>query len=209
MPRRLSRILALASVLLPAAVTAGPLPGLIAAGPASGGYPGVDLFMPLLGHWDYSYRFYTADGKVREEGAGTWDFSWILGGRSIQDVQTFRSADGKLQEFGTTLRIPRPDASRIRVQVPRVFGGGDSLPVLIDGRRFDVPAASDGSYALVTDPSDGAGDLRIRICGDRGAGAARFRDWRPSAWPLARRVLTESRDRALPVVHELRRGTSR
>jgi hypothetical protein len=124
-------------------------------------------------------------------------------------VCTVRDGVATVAAYSRDLRIPRPDASRIRVQVPRVFGGGDSLPVLIDGRRFDVPAASDGSYALVTDPSDGAGDLRIRICGDRGAGAARFRDWRPSAWPLARRVLTESRDRALPVVHELRRGTSR
>jgi len=111
MPRRVSTTLTVTCAFLPAMVMAGPLPGLIAAGPAGGGYPGMDLFAPLLGHWDYRYRFYTEPGKVREEGTGTWDFSWILGGRAIQDVQTFRTADGKLQESGTTLRIPRSDGS--------------------------------------------------------------------------------------------------
>jgi hypothetical protein len=120
-------------------------------------------------------------------------------------VCTVRGGVAAVAVYSRDLRIPRPRASTIRLQVPRVFGGSDPLPIAVDGRRYDVPAASDGGYALVTDPSDAAGELRVRICGGGEAGAARFRDWRPTAWPLARRMLTESRDRALPVVHALRR----
>jgi len=98
--------LLLCGALLPATALSGPLPGLLAEGPDPSQAAGLTLFVPLLGHWDYSYRFFDASGKVREQGTGTWDFTWILGGRSIQDTQSFHTADGRLSELGTTLRIP-------------------------------------------------------------------------------------------------------
>lgn len=95
--------------LSPVTAFCGPLPGLLAAGPEPARARALSLFAPLMGHWDYSYRFYDVAGKVTEQGTGTWDFTWILAGRSVQDVQTFRTADGRLSEFGTTLRIPLGD----------------------------------------------------------------------------------------------------
>jgi hypothetical protein len=91
--------------------------------------------------------------------------------------------------------------------VPPIFGGRDPLPIVVDGRRYDVPAATGGGYGFAAESDAAADDLRVRILGGGGGGAeaARFRDWRPSAWPLTRRVLTESRDRALPAVRALRR----
>jgi hypothetical protein len=96
----------LCCALLSAAAGAGPLPDLLAASPDPARAAELTLFAPLLGHWEYSYRFHDVSGRVTEQGTGTWDFSWVLQGRSIQDVQTFHSADGRLSEFGTTLRIP-------------------------------------------------------------------------------------------------------
>lgn len=96
----------LCCALSPVTALAGPLPGLLADGPEPARGSELMLFAPLLGHWDYSYRFLDAGGKLQERGTGTWDFSWVLQGRSMQDVQTFRTADGRLSEFGTTLRIP-------------------------------------------------------------------------------------------------------
>ena len=105
--RRLEAATALLCCVLPmTAAHPGPLPELLADAPDPARAAELSLFAPLLGHWDYSYRFFDADGKVREQGTGTWGFSWILQGRSMQDVQTFRTADGRLSEFGTTLRIP-------------------------------------------------------------------------------------------------------
>ena len=43
-------------------------------------------------------------------------------------------------------------------------------------------------------------DLRIRIEAPGHVAPATVRDWRPRAWPLARRAMTEARDRALPLV---------
>jgi len=107
--------------------------------------------------------------------------------------------------YSRDLRIPRPRASSIRIEVPPIFGGTDPLPIVLNGRRYDVPTATSGGYSFMADSDDAADELRVRICGGGGACAASFRDWRPSAWPLTRRVLTESRDRALPIVRALRR----
>ena len=157
MPLRLNRGALLAGLLSTTAVMAGPLPGLIATGPASAGYPGVDLFAPLLGHWDYRYRFYTAGGNVREEGTGTWDFSWILSGRSMQDVQTFRTTAGKLQEFGTTLRIPQPDGDwrviwdgTLRGNLCEFRAGRDAEGIVMDGACNGDPTPERWMFRQIT-----------------------------------------------------------
>jgi hypothetical protein len=103
--------LVLAAGLAPAAAAPDSLPGLFATSPMPGGAERLSLFAPLLGHWRYDYRFRDAGGHVIEQGTGTWDFAWIVNGRSMQDVQTFRTAAGALSEFGTTLRVPQPDGS--------------------------------------------------------------------------------------------------
>ena len=122
-------------------------------------------------------------------------------------VCTVRDGVPTVAVYSRDLRIPRPSGSRVRVEVPPIFGGRDPLPIVVDGRRYDVPAATGGGYGFAAESDAAADDLRVRILGGGGGGAeaARFRDWRPSAWPLTRRVLTESRDRALPAVRALRR----
>ncbi len=133
--------------MLPATVLAGPLPGLLATAPDPGRAAQLALFAPLLGHWDYSYRFHDASGKVTEQGVGTWDFTWILAGRSIQDVQSFRNTDGKLSELGTTLRIPQ-DGGRwlaiwdgpMRGNTCKLIAREDATGIVMDGRCNDDPA---------------------------------------------------------------------
>lgn len=157
MSLRLNRGALLVGLLSPTAIMAGPLPSLIAAGPANAGYPGVDLFAPLLGHWDYRYRFYSTDGNVREEGMGTWDFSWILGGHSIQDVQTFRTTEGRLAEFGTTLRIPLPDGSwravwdgALRGNLCELRARPDPEGIVMDGTCNDDPTPERWMFRQIT-----------------------------------------------------------
>jgi hypothetical protein len=119
---------------------------------------------------------------------------------------TVRDGVATVVLYSRDLCIPRPPSSSLRVDVPRVFGATDALRLVVDGRSYDVPPEADGRFTLAAAPSEAVGDLRIRICGDPpDTGPVRFRDWRPSTWPLTRRVLTESRDRALPLMGALRR----
>lgn len=140
MPRRETAVALLCALLWPVAALAGPLPDLQADAPDPARAPQLSLFAPLMGHWDYSYRFFDAGGRMKEQGTGTWDFTWILAGRSVQDVQTFRTADGHLSELGTTLRIPLGDGrwkaiwdGPLRGNTCVLIAKPDPLGIIMDG----------------------------------------------------------------------------
>jgi hypothetical protein len=152
---------------------------------------------------DALHAVHAAVARAAEIGDVRWGSLASITRRNA--VCTVRAGVATVGVYSRDLRIPRPRASTIRVEVPPIFGGSDPLPIVVDGRRYDVPAAIRGGYSFMADSDDAAAELRVRICGGGGADAGRFRDWRPSTWPLTRRVLTESRDRALPVVRALRR----
>jgi hypothetical protein len=59
------------------------------------------LFGQFVGSWDIDSTWYDPGGSSRK-GTGEWHFTWILGGRGIQDV-LFASGTPSHQ-FGTTLR---------------------------------------------------------------------------------------------------------
>jgi hypothetical protein len=102
--------------------------------------------------------------------------------------------------YGRNVRLPRPAATSVRVEVPRVFGAGGLMRLVVDGDSHDVQVDADGraSLTLATLPPGHA--LRIQISAPGHVAAATAGNWRPRAWPVARRVLTEARDRALPLV---------
>ena len=77
----------------------------------------------------------------------------------------------------------------------------------MDGERHDVQVGSDGRASVTLANPPTGNELRIQISAPDQVAAATIRDWRPRAWPLARRAMTETRDRTLPLVRELR-GTS-
>ncbi|MFI4967569.1 MAG: hypothetical protein ACHQAU_02485 [Gammaproteobacteria bacterium] len=147
MSLRLIPPFAIACMLLSATTMAGTLPELLATSPEPARATELGLFTPLLGHWDYTYRFHGAAGEVTEQGTGTWDFTWILAGRSIQDVQSFRTTDGRLNELGTTLRIPQEHGTwraiwdgPMRGNVCELIAKADAMGIVMDGRCNDDPA---------------------------------------------------------------------
>lgn len=102
--------------------------------------------------------------------------------------------------YARDVRLPRPAATRVRVEVPRVFGAGDLLRFVVDGENHDASVDDDGRASVTLDDLPPGRDLGIQISAPAPLAASTAGDWRPRAWPLARRVLTEARDRALPVV---------
>ncbi len=152
---------------------------------------------------DALHPFHAAVARAREIGDVRWGSLASITRKNA--VCAVHDGVATVAVYSRDLRIPRPRASSIRIEVPPIFGGRNPLPIVVDGRRYDVPAACNGSYTVVTDSGDAADELRIRICGGGDTGEARFRDWRPRAWPLARRALTESRDRLQPLVPDRRR----
>jgi len=107
--------------------------------------------------------------------------------------------------YSRDLRIPRPRASVVRIEVPRMFGGHDRLRLVVDGKSHDVPADADGRFSRAFAARRGAPILHVRISARAGVAQATVLDWLPGPWPLVRRALTESRDRALPLLDDLRR----
>ncbi|HXD70166.1 MAG TPA: hypothetical protein VN615_09915 [Gaiellales bacterium] len=112
-----------------------------------------------------------------------------------------RQGDGEatVTVYSRDVRLPRPAGRRVRVEIPRRFGDSGPVQVTVDDdvRRVD-PAANGGVVAAF--PQNGRGDLRIRIDPPGSPAPATLADWRPRAWPLARRAMTEARDRALPLL---------
>ena len=102
-------------------------------------------------------------------------------------------------------------AETIGIEIPWTFGAAGSLRVLVDGMPHDVGLGPHGGGSLALANAVG-GDLHVRIDPPGPLPAATPREWRPRAWPLARRAMTEARDRALPRIAgpaEPRAGQSR
>lgn len=74
---------------------------LAASGPYSDLAEKLMLYGQFVGSWDIEVTWYDLDGSSRV-GKGEWHFSWILGGRGIQDVLFAQGAPP--DHFGTTLR---------------------------------------------------------------------------------------------------------
>jgi hypothetical protein len=107
--------------------------------------------------------------------------------------------------YSRDLHLPALRATAVRIEVPRIFGKGGPLNLVVNGVGRIAEADGHGRFSLeVVVPPDVPG-LHVRIVGPDGAAAPAARDWLPRAWPLARRTLTESRDRALPLVAGLGR----
>jgi hypothetical protein len=78
---------------------------LAAPGPNSGDTDTAMMYRPLIGSWDIAARWFTPGGGVKEA-RGEWHFTWILGGRGVQDV--LFQAGSTPDQFGTTLRCYDP-----------------------------------------------------------------------------------------------------
>jgi hypothetical protein len=118
-----------------------------------------------------------------------------------------RVTDGvaSVTPYSRDLRVRRPAAPAIEIEIPRTFGARDVLRISVDGMPRDVRLRAHGSGTVfVADPAT-HGQLRIRFHAPSDVAPATLRDWRPRAWPVARRAMTEVRDRTLPLVHTLGR----
>jgi hypothetical protein len=110
-----------------------------------------------------------------------------------------------VRPYSRDVRVRRPPTEALRIAIPRIFGAGESVRVVVDGTTHNLQTRPDGA-ASVTIANVPVGDeLRIRIDAPGPVAHATIRHWRPSAWPLARRAMTEARDRVLPRVRDLRR----
>jgi hypothetical protein len=60
------------------------------------------LFDQLIGTWDVRYENFDKDGKVRRD-RGQVRYSWILGGKALQEIWSSASESADSQPFGTTI----------------------------------------------------------------------------------------------------------
>lgn len=99
--------------------------------------PELDLFGPLIGHWDFEY----VDGHgtpAERHVPGEWIFSRVLAGTAVQDVFICPSrahweiAPQADAEYGTTLRIYNPVS-----RAWDVFYGCTGAAVHLEARRED------------------------------------------------------------------------
>jgi hypothetical protein len=150
--------------------------------------------------------FHTAVDRVAELGGAHWQSLASIAGSNAVVRESGETAT--ITVYSRDARIRRPNASLVRVEIPRIFGHTERLQLVVD----DVPHELDldaGAAEITFENAPTGGDLRIRLeapCATYAgrAGAA----WRPKAWPLARRAISEARDRALPLVHQARRPTA-
>jgi hypothetical protein len=139
---------------------------------------------------------------VAARAAPLGDISW----RSLASITrrnaVWSESDGAVtvRLYSRDLRLPGLRAEAVRIEVPRIFGGGGPPRLVVNGVSQNVQSDGHGRFSLEVAVRPEAPDLHVRIATPRSAPAPARRDWLPGAWPLARRALTESRDRALPLV---------
>ncbi|MGZ4264268.1 MAG: hypothetical protein ACXVHB_12005 [Solirubrobacteraceae bacterium] len=146
--------------------------------------------------------FQAAAARAAELG----DVRWMSLGSIAATNALCHEQDGvaTVRVYSRDLRLPRPAAGIVRVEVPRVFGADQRVRMLVDGEGHDVEAGPDGSGSATFTNVSTSGELRVQIAAPGSAAAATIHDWRPRAWPLVRRAMTETRDRALPLIRDLR-----
>jgi len=110
-----------------------------------------------------------------------------------------RDGEATVTVYSRDVRLPRPAGPPVRVEIPRRFGDPGPVRVTVDDEARTVePGANGGAVGAFL--QNRRGDLRIRLDPLEPPAPATLADWRPRAWPLARRAMTEARDRALPFV---------
>ncbi|HEV8450534.1 MAG TPA: hypothetical protein VGQ45_03810 [Gaiellales bacterium] len=97
--------------------------------------------------------------------------------------------------YSRDARVRRPRAPRLRIEVPRMFAPGQAPTVWVDGVAHDVELLPDGRRVVTIENDHGGELLRVRLTAADGTTRADVAAARPGAWPLARRAMTESRDR--------------
>jgi hypothetical protein len=144
-----------------------------------------------------------AAARVAELGDATWMSLASIARRSA----LHREQDGlsTVALYSRDLRIPRPAAPILRVEIPRTLGAGGLVRLVVDGVGHEVRTDADGSAAITLSNRHQQAPFRAQISAPSRPANATSRDWRPRAWPLARRAMTETRDRAVPFVRALRR----
>jgi hypothetical protein len=74
----------------------------LAAAESKAEAPQNPLFDQLIGTWDVRYEFTDKNGKLRSN-RGQVHYSWILGGKALQETWTSDSESKDSQPFGTTI----------------------------------------------------------------------------------------------------------
>lgn len=140
----------MAPASLPAAAAQSALDHLRAQGPHPGLARELATFGQFVGEWDLDVKFFDEAGSVIYRQPHLWCFSWILGGRAIQDVLVGPAPVEAPHEprLGTTLRQFDPALGRWRVLwmnaaghtfIP-LEGGPEGADILLTGRDMDGSA---------------------------------------------------------------------
>ena len=144
---------------------------------------------------------------VAARAAPLGDISW----RSLASITrrnaVWSESDGAatVRLYSRDVRLPGLRAAAVRIEVPRMFGGGGPPRLVVNGMSQNAQSDGHGRFSLEVAVRPEAPDLHVRIEAPEGAPAPAARDWLPGAWPLTRRALTETRDRARPFVASLGR----
>lgn len=111
---------------------------LVADGPFSDLADELVLYGRLIGSWDVLSTWFIEGGGSLERDA-EWHFSWILGGRGVQDI--LFAKDAASHEFGTTIRCY--DATLGAWRVVWMHPSGGEFVSLV-GRRADGRILQEG-----------------------------------------------------------------
>jgi hypothetical protein len=76
----------------------------LAAAESKAEVPQNALFDQLVGTWDVRYEFTDKNGKLRSN-LGQVHYSWVLGGKALQEIWTSDSESKDLLPFGTTINF--------------------------------------------------------------------------------------------------------
>jgi len=159
----------------------------------------------LYGHQSDLRHGLTAFRAAATRIAELGDVRWMSLAAITRGNATCRIEDGvaTVTPYSRDVRIPRPCARAIRVQIPRIVGAGGSVRLLVNRTTHDLDVGPDGAAAVTVPNASSRDELLIRIEAPASIAPATPRDWRLRAWPLARRAITETRDRALPLVRRV------
>ncbi len=129
------------------------------------------------------------------------DVEWTsLGEIARQNVSVHDSDElATVTLYSRDARVRRPRAPRLRIEVPRIYEPGQAPALWVDGVAHDVEALPDGGGVLTIANGHGS-ELRVQLVAADGAIPGDVAAVRPGAWPLARRAMTEGRDRIAQAV---------
>jgi hypothetical protein len=140
--------------------------------------------------------FREAAARAARLGDVEWTSLAVIARRNVSVHESGELATVTL--YSRDARVRRPRASRLRIEVPRIYDPGQAPTLWVDGLAHDVDPLP-GAVGVVTIANDhGDEGLRVQLLAAEGAATADLPARRPGAWPLARRAMTECRDRWKP-----------